>query len=518
MHKHVTRLESRIRYLGPSSRGRIGNYRLRMTYGSEFLEYRKNRWKKFYFRNVESWEAYPGNPPRIVLRSAVRNTTEEREFHIPEEFDRWLYCIIGGVMEYSKAKIPKRYLLHLPPDRRRKILTRRKLRKFDMKHEVFIAVSESLDDALELQAGLGPIPDSEPDLPPGTVVHGPSVAGRTRGGVAYERVGRKLGKGGSATIVMKVNRLLQPILMRDDDGSNPRHERPAAPMAVKVAFKDKENQAYRDLVYEARILAAIGRHPNIIGIVDAQLASADRLYLFMEIGDCDLGDHSLTAPQAGRRPAFTPRVIRRYFVGILSGIAHMHQRRIYHLDMKPENVLICEDVPKIIDFGLSKTKAVTGKGKMFNEDWDNYGTKMFQAPEVAKIKVSPTLVSPSSFILTKESDLAKLDSYAVGITLFEALLGPNLNWALPPNRNPVPQMDYYDLNIGRIAHWQGLTQNPAERRRLRTKGLLKVSEIASGLIDQDPGNRLSIEEALESLMEYLNRRRERMANRRRTRA
>jgi serine/threonine protein kinase len=228
----------------------------------------------------------------------------------------------------------------------------------------------------------------------------------------------------------------------------------------------------------------------------------------MEIGDHDLGDHSLTAPQAGRKPAFTPRGIRRYSVGILAGIAHMHQRKIYHLDMKPDNVLICEDVPKIIDFGLSKTKAVTGKGKMFNETWSQIGTTGFQAPECL-----PPLVPK----ISDEKQLAKLDSYAVGITLFEALLGPRLNWRLPPGRAQL-FTDSHDKSVQRINHWQGLTQNTTERRRLRRDGLLKVAEIVSGLIDQDPGNRLSIVEALESLMEYLNQRRERMANRRRTRA
>ena len=506
MHKNVTRLESRIRYMGPSSRGIIRDYRLRMTYGSEYLEYRKNRWKRFYFRSVESWEAYPGNPPRIVLRSAARNTTEEREFHIPEEFDQWLYCIIDGVMEYSKAKIPKRYLLHLPPNRRRKILARRDLRKFDMKHEVFLAVSKGLEDAVEAKDRLGPVPEPvgfHPD-----VVSGPSVAGRTRGGVAYGTMGRSIGSGGSDTVIYRINQLLEPILMRDENGA--RIQRPAIPMAVKVPKYEEfdEGQAYKDLVKEARIMAAIGRHPNIIGLVDAQLASRARLYLFMEIGDCDLGDHSLTAPQAGRRPAFTPRVIRRYSVGILAGIAHMHQRKIYHLDMKPDNVLICEDVPKIIDFGLSKTKAVTGKDNMFNETWSNFGTTGFQAPECF-----PPLVPK----ISNENQLAKLDSYAVGITLFEALLGPSLSWGLPPGRTRL-FTDSHNKTVQRINHWQGLTQNPTERRILRTKGLLKVAEIVSGLIDQDPGNRLSIEEALESLMEYLNQRRERMANRRRARA
>ncbi len=257
MHRNLTRLESRILYLGPSSRGRIGKYLLRMTYGNEYLEYKKNRWKKLFFRNVVSWEAYPGNPPRIVLTSRVRNTTEDREFYISEDFDKWLYIIIRGVMENSKAKVPKKYLLQLSPNRRQKILASRSLRKFDHSHEVFIKVSESLKEALDLQEELGPVPEPVGFHP--KLVSGDG-AGRTRGGVAYGQTGRSIGSGGSDTVIYKLNRLLQPILKKEDDGSNRPFERPAVPMAVKGPdYNDSgsEQDAYKALVYEARILVEI---------------------------------------------------------------------------------------------------------------------------------------------------------------------------------------------------------------------------------------------------------------------
>lgn len=41
------------------------------------------------------------------------------------------------------------------------------------------------------------------------------------------------------------------------------------------------------------------------------------------------------------------------FMGILNGVSHMHSLGVFHMDLKPENVLIGENnVPKLCDFGF----------------------------------------------------------------------------------------------------------------------------------------------------------------------
>jgi len=41
--------------------------------------------------------------------------------------------------------------------------------------------------------------------------------------------------------------------------------------------------------------------------------------------------------------------------GICDGLKHLHGERIFHLDLKPANILLDKDmVPKIADFGLSR--------------------------------------------------------------------------------------------------------------------------------------------------------------------
>ena len=54
----------------------------------------------------------------------------------------------------------------------------------------------------------------------------------------------------------------------------------------------------------------------------------------------------------------------------------MHSLGIVHRDLKPENIIVDDEIPKIIDFGLSK------------DTWDNTrllrsmaGSKAYMAPE-----------------------------------------------------------------------------------------------------------------------------------------
>lgn len=63
---------------------------------------------------------------------------------------------------------------------------------------------------------------------------------------------------------------------------------------------------------------------------------------------------------------------------ILSGVAHIHERKIVHRDLKPANVLIDDHgTAKICDFGLSIS--LPDDGEMLTL---SAGTRIYQAPEV----------------------------------------------------------------------------------------------------------------------------------------
>jgi len=75
-------------------------------------------------------------------------------------------------------------------------------------------------------------------------------------------------------------------------------------------------------------------------------------------------------------------IIKRWkiLLGISRGLAHMHSKGITHRDLKPENIILTtaangEDVPKIIDFGLSQRQ---WEGNGYDA---TYGTIKYMPPE-----------------------------------------------------------------------------------------------------------------------------------------
>ena len=45
---------------------------------------------------------------------------------------------------------------------------------------------------------------------------------------------------------------------------------------------------------------------------------------------------------------------------IADGLAYVHSKNFTHRDIKPENILLVKGVPKISDFGLTRTMSSTG--------------------------------------------------------------------------------------------------------------------------------------------------------------
>ncbi|WP_330459133.1 serine/threonine-protein kinase [Streptomyces sp. NBC_00820] len=72
-----------------------------------------------------------------------------------------------------------------------------------------------------------------------------------------------------------------------------------------------------------------------------------------------------------------PARLRRLMAGLAEALRDIHRVGVVHRDLKPGNVLLAEDGPKVIDFGISRPK----NSELRTETGKLIGTPPFMAPE-----------------------------------------------------------------------------------------------------------------------------------------
>ncbi|MGW6391782.1 protein kinase domain-containing protein [Streptomyces sp. NPDC055103] len=85
--------------------------------------------------------------------------------------------------------------------------------------------------------------------------------------------------------------------------------------------------------------------------------------------------------------------LRVLAVGLVEALRDMHQVRVIHRDLKPDNVLLTEDGPRVIDFGISRAadhQTLTVTGRIL-------GTPPFMSPEQLE---TPHRVTPASDVFS----------------------------------------------------------------------------------------------------------------------
>jgi serine/threonine protein kinase/outer membrane protein assembly factor BamB len=110
------------------------------------------------------------------------------------------------------------------------------------------------------------------------------------------------------------------------------------------------------------------------------------------------------AEHVKRNGSMNPAQLRRLMAGLAEALRDIHRVGVVHRDLKPSNVLLAEDGPKVIDFGISRptdSELRTETGKLI-------GTPPFMAPEQFR---RPREVGPAA------------DVFALGSVLVHAATG-----------------------------------------------------------------------------------------------
>lgn len=155
----------------------------------------------------------------------------------------------------------------------------------------------------------------------------------------------------------------------------------AAKRIAKTKFEAKDRSFhFKQFGDEIKIMQSL-KHQNIIQIVDT-FEDVRNLWIVMELCEGgELFDRIKSQPNGNFSELDASGILRQ----MAEGIRYLHEHKIAHCDLKPDNFLFLNDKPdsplKIIDFGMSK---------MVSKPWKFLttfrGTPYYVAPEVLQGK------------------------------------------------------------------------------------------------------------------------------------
>jgi len=171
-------------------------------------------------------------------------------------------------------------------------------------------------------------------------------------------------------------------------------------VAVKIPYMQLESDpnSFARFQREAEI-GELLNHPNILKFI--KVPNKTRPYIVTEF----LEGKPLSTVLNEVRPLPIPDAVQiaSYICGAL---AHMHENKVVHRDLKPQNIMICEDgTLRIIDFGIAKSTEM--RRLTFAGFTPAMGTPDYMAPEQVK---------------GKRGD-ERTDIYSLGAVLYEMTTG-----------------------------------------------------------------------------------------------
>jgi hypothetical protein len=179
-------------------------------------------------------------------------------------------------------------------------------------------------------------------------------------------------------------------------------------VAIKVLAPGATTNAEMITRFHREAIAASRvRHPHIVDVTDFDADPEVGQYIVMEY--LDGRDLAATLEAAGALPPARALVIAAQCA---RGLAAAHRVGVLHRDLKPANIFLVRrpdggQTVKIIDFGVSKLTRVAGDYTDVTSASKTVGTPCYMAPEQAR----------------GEPLDARCDVYALGIVLFEMLVG-----------------------------------------------------------------------------------------------
>ncbi|WP_086852430.1 protein kinase domain-containing protein [Streptomyces coeruleofuscus] len=172
---------------------------------------------------------------------------------------------------------------------------------------------------------------------------------------------------------------------------------------MKLAVKVVHAEFAKDPEFRGRFRQEVGAARRVSGAFTAPVVDADP-----EAGRPWMATLFIPGPtlaqEVKRNGPLAPAQLRRLMAGLAEALRDIHRVGVVHRDLKPSNVLLAEDGPKVIDFGISRPK----DSELRTETGKLIGTPPFMAPEQFR---RPREVGPAA------------DVFALGSVMVHAATG-----------------------------------------------------------------------------------------------
>ena len=146
-------------------------------------------------------------------------------------------------------------------------------------------------------------------------------------------------------------------------------------VAIKVIRADlAENPDFR-----ARFAREASAARKVSGIFTAPVVDADLDGPVPWLATSYIAGPSL-ADAVAERGSMPPALVLRLAAGLAEGLVAIHAAGVVHRDLKPANVLLAEDGPRLIDFGISRSI----EGSTLTRTGMVVGSPGFMSPEQAE--------------------------------------------------------------------------------------------------------------------------------------
>ncbi|WP_217209127.1 serine/threonine-protein kinase [Streptomyces sp. AC550_RSS872] len=215
---------------------------------------------------------------------------------------------------------------------------------------------------------------------------------------------------------------------------------------MQLAVKVVHAEFAKDPEFRGRFRQEVGAARRVSGAFTAPVVDADpedeRPWMAtLFIPGPTLSDH------VKRNGPMDPAQLRRLMAGLAEALRDIHRVGVVHRDLKPSNVLLADDGPKVIDFGISRPK----DSELRTETGKLIGTPPFMAPEQFR---RPREVGPAA------------DVFALGSVMVHAATG----------RGPFDSDSPYVVAYQVVHDEPDLTDVPANLAPLISRCLAKEPE------------------------------------------